>query len=157
SPVERQVEAVAAPAKSAPAAAPSTGRSTRTALAGWTAPRRSTGTGSARRWTSRTGRSKTAGVPRFHEGGVLIIAGGELAPCRATQPQIPVQGFRHGRGRRDLRHPLRPARPSGPGMHFLHFADLARPKDFARHARRVMRVALVAHLGGDLRILLRRL
>ena len=39
-------------------------------------------------------------------------------------------------------------------MDFAHFADFARPENFAGHARRVVGVALVPHLSGDLVVFL---
>ena len=55
-----------------------------------------------------------------------------------------------------MRETLRPDRAVCPGVHFGHVADLARPDHFGGLARAFVRVALVAHLRGDL-VFVRRL
>ena len=86
----------------------------------------------------------------------ILVAGGERAHGRAAQPQVPIQSIGHGRGRSHFGHSLRPTGPSCPSMHLLHFANFAAPENLASHARGIVRIALVAHLRGNL-VRLRRL
>src|SRR5262245_54401284 len=77
------------------------------------------------------------------EFAVLLIARGVRPRGGTAQPEVPIEGVRHGGGRRDFLHPLRPSGTAVPGVYFAYLSDLAGPKDLARHARRVMRVSLV--------------
>src|SRR5262245_58818001 len=92
----------------------------------------------------------SAAVAGGDEIEILLIPGREWALFRPAQPQIPVERVGHGRRCCDFRHALRPRSPAGPGVYLADFADLARPDDLAGHARRVVRIALVAHLRCDL-------
>src|SRR5262249_46591077 len=91
----------------------------------------------------------TTCISRGDEILIFLIARGERPLSSAAEPEIPIERIRDGRGCSDLRHLLRPRSAAGPGMHFTDLADLARPNDLAGHARRVVRITLIAHLCGD--------
>src|SRR6185369_17681511 len=69
---------------------------------------------------------------------------------RDPQPQVPIECRWRSRFRRSLGDSLRPDRTIGPGVDFGYIADLAGPDDLRRDPRAVIRVALVAHLRGNL-------
>src|ERR1019366_9543647 len=142
-PVEGQVEAEILLA--AKAAAASAGR-TRSA-------RRAGGARSARRWGARACRAATAAstarIALLNKRLVGVITRGKRPGRGAAEPEIPIEGVGNGCRRRDGHHLLRPTGTAGPGMDLFNLADLSRPEDLAGDARGIVRVALVAHLGGD--------
>ncbi len=73
-----------------------------------------------------------------------------------AQPDVPLECARSRVRRRNMRETLWPDRTVGPGVHFGDVADLAGPDHFGALPRTFVRIALIAHLRGDL-IFVRRL
>lgn len=81
--------------------------------------------------------------------GVAIAAARVGAGFGRSEPEVPIEGGGDGRGWRNGSEPLRPERAVGPGVDFSHVADLTGPNHFGGLAGALIRVALIAHLGGD--------
>src|SRR6185437_391849 len=79
-------------------------------------------------------------------GGVAVTARGVRALLRGAKPQVPIEGIRNRRGRRNLGQALRPDGTVRPGIYGVHAADFAVPDHLGALARPLVGVALVAHL-----------
>ena len=91
-------------------------------------------------------------APPVEVGVVGVVAPVDIG---RADPGVPVEagGRRRGGG---AGHALRPDRPVGPHMHLAHRADHPAPDQFDHAAPVVSGMALVAHLGDELRIGLRQ-
>ena len=80
----------------------------------------------------------------------VIVAAAGVGPLFGdAEPEIPIESRGNRLRRRNHGDALRPDGAIGPGVDFGDVADLAGPNHFGRLARAFVRIALVAHLGGD--------
>ena len=84
------------------------------------------------------------------EGMVDLLDVGPLG--RGPEPEVPVEVLGHGRRGRRPQDALRPGRVHDPRVHFGDGADDAGAQQLDRRAASIRGVALVAHLGRDLRL-----